>query len=106
MSRFEAILEDKRRHRRTRVVKAGLISFGGLTISCTVRNLNRSGAILNIANKVTVPKEFKLAILPGAIWYKCRIVWMSEKRIGVSFNAASKFRGEKAILYSMPNAGS
>ena len=41
-------MEDKRKLRRTRVLKAGMISFGGSAISCTVRNLTKSGAMLDV----------------------------------------------------------
>lgn len=85
MSRWEALVEDKRRLRRTRVLKAGTISFGGSAISCSVRNLTRSGAMLDIVSPLGVPREFTLVIPSDDIRHECRIVWIKEKRIGVSF---------------------
>lgn len=85
MSRWEALMEDKRKLRRTRVLKAGTIEFGGSAISCTVRNLTRSGAMLDIESPLGVPKEFTLVISPDQVRHECRIAWIKERRIGVSF---------------------
>jgi len=78
-------MEDKRRLRRTRVLKAGMISFGGAAISCAVRNLTRSGAMLDVASPLGVPNEFTLVISSDEVRHECRIVWIKETRIGVSF---------------------
>ncbi len=78
-------MEDKRRLRRARVLKAGTISFGGAAISCKVRNLTRSGAMLDVASPLGVPKEFTLVISSDEVRHECRIVWIQEKRLGVSF---------------------
>lgn len=78
-------MEDKRRLRRTRVLKSGMISFGGSTISCTVRNLTRSGAMLDVASPLGAPREFTLVISSDDVRHECRIVWIKEQRIGVSF---------------------
>ncbi len=85
MSRWEAMVEDNRQLRRTRALKAGTISFGGPTISCTVRNLTRSGAMLDVASPLGVPKEFTLVISSDEAHHECRIIWIQERRISVSF---------------------
>lgn len=78
-------MEDKRKLRRSRVLKAGMISFGGSAISCTVRNLTKSGAMLDIVSPLGVPREFTLVIPSDDVRHECRIVWIKEKRLGVSF---------------------
>lgn len=78
-------MEDKRKLRRTRVLKAGMILFGGSAISCTVRNLSKSGAMLDVESPLGVPKEFTLVISPDEVRHESRIVWIKERRIGVSF---------------------
>lgn len=85
MSRWEALLEDKRKLRRTRVLKTAMISFGGSAISCTVRNLTLSGAMLDVESPLGVPREFTLIIASDEVRHECRIVWVKEKRLGVSF---------------------
>lgn len=78
-------MEDKRKLRRTRILKAGIISFGGSAISCTVRNLTKSGAMLDVVSPLGVPREFTLVISSDDVRDECRIVWIKERRIGVSF---------------------
>ena len=78
-------MEDKRKLRRTRVLKTGMISFGGSAISCSVRNLTKSGALLDIVSPLGVPMEFTLVIPSDDVRHECRIVWIKEKRLGVSF---------------------
>lgn len=77
-------MEDKRRLRRTRVLKAATISFGGSAISCTVRNLTKSGAMLDVESPLGVPREFTLVISSEDVRYGCRVVWVKERRLGVS----------------------
>ena len=78
-------MEDKRKSRRTRVLKAGMIAFGGSTISCTVRNLTTSGAMLDVVSPLGVPREFTLVIPSDDVRRECRLVWVKERRMGVSF---------------------
>lgn len=78
-------MEDKRKLRRTRVLKAGTISFGGSAISCTVRNLTKSGALLDVVSPLGVPREFTLVISSDDVRRESRVVWIKEQRIGISF---------------------
>lgn len=78
-------MEDRRKLRRSRILKAGMISFGGSAISCAVRNLTQSGAMLDVASPLGIPKEFTLVISSDNVHHECRIVWIKEQRIGVSF---------------------
>lgn len=78
-------MEDKRKLRRTRVLKAATISFGRSAISCRVRNLRKSGAMLDVESPLGVPREFTLVISSDDVRYECRIVWVRERRLGVSF---------------------
>lgn len=87
MSRWDALIEDKRRPRRTRVLKAGMISLGEAAISCAVRNLTKSGAMLDVVSPLGAPREFTLVISSDEVRHECRIVWIKERRIGVSFKS-------------------
>jgi len=79
-------MEDKRKLRRTRVLKAGMISFGGAAIDCTVRNLTVSGALLEVESPLGIPHDFVLVIPSEDISRSCRLIWASERRIGVRFD--------------------
>ena len=71
---------------RKRVLKAGVIEFGGGGIDCTVRNLSDTGAALSVESPVGIPTEFNLVVASDEISRMCRVVWRKENRIGISFN--------------------
>jgi hypothetical protein len=78
--------DDKRTTPRHRVLKAATISFGGGAISCTVRNLSVSGASLEVASPIGIPGSIVLE-LEGSR-RPCRVIWRTERRIGVRFGDA------------------
>lgn len=78
-------MEDKRKLRRARVLKSGTISFEGAAISCTVRDLTKSGAMLDVAGPLGIPREFALVIPSDDVRHACRIIWIKERRLGVRF---------------------
>jgi hypothetical protein len=76
---------DKRSNPRHRVLKAGTIQFGGGAIDCSVRNLSKAGAALDVASPVGIPETFTLIIASDGSRFECRIIYSKEKRIGVAF---------------------
>jgi PilZ domain len=79
-------MEERRTSPRHRLLKAGTIEFGQESLPCTVRNLSNTGAGLEINSPLWFPDRFVLAV-PSEGWRKpCRMVWRSEKRIGVVFD--------------------
>jgi hypothetical protein len=72
-------------HERRKVFKAGIVSFGDAAISCTVRSLSSTGALLEIMGPAGVPKKFTLVIAADEFRRSCRVIWMTEKRLGVVF---------------------
>ena len=78
-------MEDKRKTPRRRVLKAGIIEFGG-AIDCTVRNLSNIGAALDVVSPVGIPERFTLFLPAEGRRLPCRVVWRKEKRIGVTFD--------------------
>jgi hypothetical protein len=81
-------LENNRAAPRQRVLKAGTIEFHGGTIDCVVRNISQTGAALEVASPVGIPAEFNLLISGNIGKRPCRVVWVREKRIGVTFRSA------------------
>jgi hypothetical protein len=55
---------EKRTTNRKRVFKAGTIEFGGSAIDCTIRNVSKDGAALDVASPVGIPEKFAL-VLPS-----------------------------------------
>jgi hypothetical protein len=70
---------------RHRILKAGKIVFsqGGSVIDCTVRNVSRSGAMLNVESAVAAPQEFELH-WDGNV-RRCTVVWRKVASLGVKF---------------------
>lgn len=79
-------MAEKRSITRLRVLKAGRIAFGGAAIDCTVRNLTASGALLEVESPLGIPHHFVLLIPSENISRSCRLIWASERRIGVRFD--------------------
>lgn len=78
-------MAEHREAARRRILKAGKILLdGGGTIDCTVRNISRTGAALEVASPIGVPDHFRLMIEPGPI-LTCEVVRRTERRIGIRF---------------------
>lgn len=79
-------MSEKRAVPWRRVLKAGRIEFGGAVIDCTVRNLSKVGAALDVPTPVGIPDQFVLVIPSDALRFSCRAVWRQRIRIGVRFD--------------------
>ena len=79
-------MNEKRTASRHRVLKAGKISFDGGAIDCTVRNISKTGAALEVASPIGIPQAFILVIEADHVQQPCHVVWRTEKRIGVAFD--------------------
>ncbi|MDB5580153.1 MAG: hypothetical protein JWR80_5329 [Bradyrhizobium sp.] len=71
---------------RHRVLKAGMIEFGGGAIDCTIRNMSDTGAALDVASPIGIPDRFGLILSADGRCLPCHVVWRKEKRIGVAFD--------------------
>jgi hypothetical protein len=78
-------LENNRIALRQRTLKAGTIEFSGGTIDCVVRNISETGAALEVESPVGIPAEFNLLISGNSAKRPCRVVWVKDKRLGVTF---------------------
>jgi len=71
---------EKRTESRQRVLKGGTIEFGEGVI-----DLSATGAMLNVASPVGIPERFTLLVRKDGQHRRCRVIWRSEKQIGVVF---------------------
>ena len=77
---------EKRACPRRRILKQGTITYrGGGGAECTVRNISMSGARLDFANPVGLPRSFTLVVATEHLMRHCRAVWSSNQRVGVAF---------------------
>ena len=70
---------------RKRVLKGGMIEFGGGAIDCAVKNLSETGAALHVVTPLFIPDRFTLFVPSAHCRRLCHVVWRKEKRIGVVF---------------------
>lgn len=71
---------------RRRILKAGTIEFGGGGIDCTVRNISKTGAALEVVTPLFIPDRFTLYVASDQLKRRCHIVWRREKRLGIAFD--------------------
>jgi hypothetical protein len=78
-------LAEARRANRSRVMDMALIRFGEMSVGCVIRNLNDTGAALDVGSQSDIPDQFTLIVMAKKKIYSCNIVWRKSRRIGVSF---------------------
>lgn len=80
-------MNERRGQPRQRVLKSGKIATNqhASVFDCTVRNLSQLGACLEMGSTVGVPQSFELTIAPDGVSRFCKVIWRTERRIGVSF---------------------
>src|SRR6187401_29914 len=88
-------MEERRRVRRTRVLKDAKIVVidQSLEVDCVVHNLTNSGACLHVTCTNDVPANFLLTFDGGRTRRACRRVWSREGRLGASFEEGSGLSG-------------
>ena len=72
---------------RGRTFLAGKVIFnvGQSTIDCVVRRITDDGATIELESWLGVPQHFQLSIPSEGALLSCKLVWQSEKQIGVTF---------------------
>ena len=82
-------MEERRESHRARILRGGKVLFNDRRslLDCTIRNLSPEGACLQIESLVGVPPDFELLIDGEEAPRACRLMWQSEHRAGVAFEA-------------------
>lgn len=83
-------MEERRKHQRIEVSEPAMVSASGSVMSCVVRNISPDGAAIDVENPAFVPAQFRLVMEGGATVHDCRVAWIQDKRIGVTFVSAQK----------------
>jgi len=78
-------MDEHRQQPRLRTLKSGKIVFNkkSSVLDCTIRNLSRTGACLQVADPTGIPQSFELLV--GGVSRACQISWRSGTRVGVIF---------------------
>jgi hypothetical protein len=88
-------MEEKRKHPRTEIDEPAFVSVGGSVMRCVVRNISTAGAAIDVENPAFVPARFRLVMANNSIVHECRIAWIQQKRIGVTFVGPETSGNEK-----------
>ena len=83
-------MEEKRKYPRTEISEPAYVSSGGSVMSCVVRNISPEGAAIDIENPAFVPAHFRLVMANDSSVHECRVAWIRQNRIGVTFVAMPK----------------
>ncbi len=80
-------MADLNLNARGRVLLSGkvIFNFGQSTIDCTVRRITDEGATIEVESGLGVPDTFQLSVASEGTVQPCKLVWRSEKQIGVKF---------------------
>jgi len=87
METAEIGVQERRRVRRTRVLKDAKVIFDQqtLTVDCVVRNLTNLGGCLHVPGATGFPVAFELTFDDGRSGRKCRVIWRLADTTGVVF---------------------
>jgi hypothetical protein len=70
-------MAERRTDERSRVLNAGKIVWnkGGSVLDCTLHNVSKTGAVLEVPSALTVPEEFELRWDNNAQRQHCMVMW-------------------------------
>ena len=83
-------MEEKRRHQRTEINEPAYVSAGGSVMRCVVRNISQEGAAIDVDNPAFVPAQFRLVMARDSSTRDCAVIWIREKRIGLTFTSPAQ----------------
>lgn len=77
-------MNDRRETARARMLKSGKILLGKTSVPCTVRNISRGGACLQVQSTYGLPSAFEF-ILDDKAARPCKVVWLDATTVRVEF---------------------
>jgi PilZ domain len=96
----EAALKEQRAYpRRPMARRAAIFLSPKRQVECTIRNLSRSGAMIQLDAPVDLPKRFVLDLSGNIVVRRvCNLVWQEGATIGVTF---AVLRGTQATQLNL-----
>jgi hypothetical protein len=92
---LDAAIGKKQRASRRNVSRAARISFAEKSMTCIVRNISATGALLEGANLTRIPDTFTLVLEMESAERLCAVVWRKETQVGVRFEAPGASRNSR-----------
>jgi hypothetical protein len=78
-------MEERRKHPRAEVDEPAYIYGDGSSTMCRVLNVSAEGAAIDVPDPSFIPARFKLMTEKDRVIRNCRVVWISQNRVGVAF---------------------
>jgi PAS domain-containing protein len=93
-------MEERRHQERHRTLKGGKIVFNNkkFIFDCLVRDLSPSGACLQVNSSNGLPQTFDLLIDGESAIRPCRLIWLTDTRAGIEFDASNATGGPQEPL--------
>ncbi|MEM7215663.1 MAG: PilZ domain-containing protein [Pseudomonadota bacterium] len=81
-----AAFTEKRNEHRRRVLKTGTFLFnkGYASYGCTIRNMNDTGAMVEMGETTGIPQQFEFR-KDDETPVPAKIIWRTKNRIGIQF---------------------
>jgi hypothetical protein len=76
---------DKRRASRRNVRCAARINFARQSMTCMVRDISHTGAMIEARDLAAIPDQFRMRIEMESAERRCAVVWRKPTRIGIEF---------------------
>jgi len=78
-------MEEKRKYQRTEIDEPAWVTSEGSVMSCMIRNISPDGAPIDVENPAFVPQQFRLVMAKDSSIRECKVIWIQQKRIGLTF---------------------
>lgn len=76
---------DKRKVKRRNVRHAARIHFARQSMTCMVRDISSTGALIEGRNLAAIPDQFRMRIEMESTERRCAVVWRKSTRVGIEF---------------------
>ncbi len=98
-------MQDNRQVQRTRVLKGAKIILNNSSIfDCTVHNLTNVGACVYLPSSIGISNSFALSFDGARSSRRCRVIWRTKNKLGVSFLCASPPLNKMAMKHPLVSA--
>jgi hypothetical protein len=96
----EAAIKDQRAYpRRPMARRAAIMLSPTRELECTIRNLSRNGAMIELDQAVDLPKRFVLDLSGNIVVRRlCDLIWQEGTTIGVTF---AVLRGTQVTQFNL-----
>jgi PAS domain-containing protein len=87
---------------RTLLAGQVIYNFGRSAIDCVVRRLSDRGATISVESPLGIPRQFQLVIADEGIPRTCKLVWQSDKELGLEFELSDTLHQDPAAQPASP----